>query len=157
MQPTIPYTLDWDGANQLVLTMRLTVINARGCTTFRLNPFRRIDTSSNTNTGLKQSGKTFLELTGSVSTGNAKDVWPQNNQVIRETEHSIHGPNQPDLVVRMSMARIKDAAASSLGPPSCLNNQELQDESFSESTGYLHRLATVMGLFCQWQIKISLR
>ena len=57
--------------------MRLTVINARGCMTFRLNPFRRIDTSSNTNTGLKQSGTIFLVLTVSVSIGNAKDVWPQ--------------------------------------------------------------------------------
>ena len=46
--------------------MRLTVINAGECTTFRLNPFRRIDTSSNTNTGLKQSDTTFLVLTGSV-------------------------------------------------------------------------------------------
>ena len=45
--------------------------------TFRLNPFRRIDTSSNTNTDLKQSGMTFLVLTGSMSIGNAKDVWPQ--------------------------------------------------------------------------------
>ena len=76
--------------------------------------------------------------------------------MIRETEHSIHGPSQPDLVVKMSMARIKDAAASSLEPPSRLINQELQDESISESAGYIHRLATVKGLFCHWQIKITL-
>ena len=56
----------------------------------------------------------------------------------------------------MSMARIKDAAASSLEPPSRLINQELQDESISKSAGYLHRLATVKGLFCHWQIKINL-
>ena len=31
-----------------------------GCTTFRLNPFRRVDTSSNTTVGLKnRSGTTF--------------------------------------------------------------------------------------------------
>ena len=81
----------------------------------------------------------------------------KNNQVIRETEHSFHGPNQPDLVLKMSMARIKDAAASPLEPPSCLINQELQDESICESTDYLHRLATVKGLFCHCQIRISLR
>ena len=32
----------------------------------------------------------------------------KNDQVIRETEHNIHGPNQPDLV---SMARIKHTAS----------------------------------------------
>ena len=58
--------------------------------------------------------------------------------MIRETEHNLHGPNQPNLV---SMARIKDAA--SLEPPSRLINEELQDES----TGYLPRLATVKVLF----------
>ena len=57
--------------------MRLTVIIARGCTAIRLNPFRRIDTSSNTNTDLKLSGTTFMVLTGSVLIENAKDVWPQ--------------------------------------------------------------------------------
>ena len=72
----------------------------------------------------------------------------KNNQVIRETEHSIHGPNQPDLVVKMSMERIKDVAASSLEPPSCLINQELQDESISESTGYLYTSACN----CKWFI-----
>ena len=51
----------------------------------------------------------------------------KNNQVIRETEHNLHGPNQPDLV---SMARIKGDA--SLEPPSRLINQELQDESTDE-------------------------
>ena len=81
----------------------------------------------------------------------------KNNQVIRETKHSIHGPNQPDLVIKMSMARIKDAAASSLEAPSGLINQQLQDESISESTGYLHRLATVKGLFCHWHIEIRFR
>ena len=45
-------------------------------------------------------------------------VTTKNCQVIRETEHNLHGPNQPDLAVKMSMARIKDAAASSLEPPS---------------------------------------
>ena len=45
--------------------------------TFRLNPFRRIDTSLNTNTGIKQTGTTFVVLTGSVLIGNAKDVWAQ--------------------------------------------------------------------------------
>ena len=61
--------------------------------------------------------------------------YPKNNdQVIRETEteHNLHVPNQPDLVVKMYMARIKDAAASSLEPPSLLIIQELQDEG----TGY---------------------
>ena len=48
----------------------------------------------------------------------------KNDQVIRETEHSLHGPSQPDLV---SMARIKDAA--SLEPPSRLINQELHNQS----------------------------
>ena len=48
----------------------------------------------------------------------------KNDQVIRETEHNLHGPNQPDLV---SMARIKDAA--SLEPPSRLINQELHNQS----------------------------
>ena len=62
--------------------------------------------------------------------------------MIRETEHNLHGPNQPDLVY---MARIKDAA--SLEPPSRLIDQELQDESTDESTGYLPRLATVKVLF----------
>ena len=42
----------------------------------------------------------------------------KNDQVIRETEHNLHGPNPPDLV---SMARIKDAV--SLEPPSRLINQ----------------------------------
>ena len=55
----------------------------------------------------------------------------KNDQVIKETENSLHGPNQPDLV---SIARIKDAA--SLEPPSRLINQELQDESTDESAGY---------------------
>ena len=76
--------------------------------------------------------------------------------MIRETEHSIHGQSQPDLVVYMCMARIKDAAASSLEPLSRLINLELQDVSISESAGYLHQLATVKGLFCHWQIKINL-
>ena len=44
----------------------------------------------------------------------------KNNQVIRETEHNLHGPNQPDLV---SKARIKDAVF--LEPPSRLINQGL--------------------------------
>ena len=48
----------------------------------------------------------------------------KKDQVIRETEHNLHGPNQPDLV---SMARIKDAA--SLEPPSRLINQELHNQS----------------------------
>ena len=42
----------------------------------------------------------------------------KNDQVIREPEHNLHGPNQPDLV---SMARIKNAI--SLEPPSRLINQ----------------------------------
>ena len=62
----------------------------------------------------------------------------KNDQVIRETEHNIHGPNQHDLE---SMARIKDAA--SLEPPS----RQLQDESTDESAGYLPWLATVKVLF----------
>ena len=62
--------------------------------------------------------------------------------MIRETEHSLHGPNQPDLV---SMSRMKDTV--SLEPPSRLINQELQDESTIESVGYLPRLATVKVLF----------
>ena len=66
----------------------------------------------------------------------------KNDQVIRETEHNLHGPNQPDLV---SMSRIKDAV--SLEPSSRLINQELQDESADESAGYLPRLATVKVLF----------
>ena len=41
------------------------------------------------------------------------------------------------------MARIKEAAASSMEPPSRLINRELQDESVDESAGYLPRLATV--------------
>ena len=48
----------------------------------------------------------------------------KNDQVIRETEHNLHGPNQPDLV---SMARIKDAA--SLEPPLRLINQKLHNQS----------------------------
>ena len=63
--------------------------------------------------------------------------------MIRETEHILHGPNQPDLVVKMSMARIKDAAASSMESSSHLINQELQDKSIDESGGYLPWLATV--------------
>ena len=66
----------------------------------------------------------------------------KNVQVIRETEHNLHGPNQPDLV---SMAIIKDAA--SFEPPSRLINHELQDESTDESAGYLPQLATVKVLF----------
>ena len=62
--------------------------------------------------------------------------------MIRETEHDLQGPNQPDLV---SKERIKDAA--SLEPPSRLINRELQDESTNESTGYLPRLATIKVLF----------
>ena len=62
--------------------------------------------------------------------------------MLRETEHNLHGPNQPDLV---SMARIKDAV--SLEPPSRLINQELQDESTDESAGYISRLATFKALF----------
>ena len=66
----------------------------------------------------------------------------KNDQVIRETEHNLHGPNQPDLV---SLARIKDAV--SLEPPSRPINQELQDESTDESAGYIPRFATVKVLF----------
>ena len=66
----------------------------------------------------------------------------KNDQVIRETEHNLHGPNQPDLV---SMARIEDAV--SLEPPSRLINQELQEESTYESAGYIPRFATVKVLF----------
>ena len=66
----------------------------------------------------------------------------KNDQVIRETEHNLHAPNQPDLV---SMASKKDAASSE--PPSRLINQELQDESTDVSAGYLPRLATVKVLF----------
>ena len=66
----------------------------------------------------------------------------KKDQVIKETEHNLHGPNQPDLV---SMARIKDAV--SLEPPSHLINQELRDESTGENAGYLPRLATVKFLF----------
>ena len=62
----------------------------------------------------------------------------KNDQVIRETEHNLHGPNKPDLV---SMARIKDAV--SLEQPSRLITQELQGESTDESAGFLPRLATV--------------
>ena len=61
----------------------------------------------------------------------------KNDQVIRETEHNIYGPNQPDLV--------KDAV--SLEPPSRLINQELQGEITDESTGYIPQLATVNVLF----------
>ena len=71
----------------------------------------------------------------------------KKHQVIREIEHNLHGPNQPDLVVKTSMARIKDAAASSIEPPSRLINQELQDESIDESGGYLALLATVKFFF----------
>ena len=67
----------------------------------------------------------------------------KTDQVIRETEHNLHGPNQPDLV--SIKARIKDAA--SLEPPSRLINQELQDESADKSAGYLPRLAAVKVLF----------
>ena len=62
----------------------------------------------------------------------------KNNQVIRETEPNLHGPNQLDLE---PMAIIKDAV--SLEPPSRLINQELQDESTDETVGYLPRLTTV--------------
>ena len=67
--------------------------------------------------------------------------------MIRETRHNLHGPKQPDLVLKMSMARIEEATTSSLGPPSRLINQELQDESTDESAGYLPRLATFKVLF----------
>ena len=66
----------------------------------------------------------------------------KNDQVIRETEHNLHGPNQPNLV---SVARIKDAV--SLESLSRQINQELQDESTDESAGYIPRLATVKVLF----------
>ena len=55
----------------------------------------------------------------------------KNDQVIKETEHNLHGPDQQDLV---SMARIKDVVSLEL--PSRLINQELQDESTDESVGY---------------------
>ena len=63
--------------------------------------------------------------------------------MLRETEHNLHGPNQSDLVLKMSMARNKDAAANSLEPPSRLSYQELQDESTDESSGYLPQLSSV--------------
>ena len=78
--------------------------------------------------------------------GNARDFLTKKktktDQVIREAEHYLHGPNQPDLV---SMSRIKDAV--SLEPLSRLINKELQDESTNESVGNLPRLATVKDLF----------
>ena len=67
----------------------------------------------------------------------------KNDQVIKDAERNLHGPKEPDLVVKMSMAGIKDAAASSLEAPSCLINQKLQDESTDESAGHLPQLATV--------------
>ena len=43
--------------------LRLIRIKAlKGCTTFRLNPFRRIDNSSNTTIGLKKGSGTTLRL-----------------------------------------------------------------------------------------------
>ena len=59
----------------------------------------------------------------------------------------MSGPKQPDLAVKMSMACIKDAAASSLEPPARLINKELQDKGTSVSAGYLPRLATVKVFF----------
>ena len=59
----------------------------------------------------------------------------------------MYGPNQPDLAVKMSMARIKDTAASSLEPLARLINKELQDKGTSDSAGYLPRLATVKFFF----------
>ena len=44
----------------------------------------------------------------------------KNDPVIRETEHNFYWPNQPDVVLKMSSARIKDAAISSLEPASSL-------------------------------------
>ena len=70
--------------------------------------------------------------------------------MIRETEHNLYGPIQPDLV---SMARIKDAA--SLKPPSRLINQELQDESTDESAGYQPRLATIKVLFVNDKLRLA--
>ena len=67
----------------------------------------------------------------------------KNDQVIRETEHNLHGQNQPKLVIMMPMTRIKDAVACSLEPPSCLINQELQDKGNGDRAGYLPRLAIV--------------
>ena len=59
----------------------------------------------------------------------------------------MYGPNQPDLAVKMSMARIKDVAASSLEPLARLINKELQVKGTSDSAGYLPRLATVKVFF----------
>ena len=59
----------------------------------------------------------------------------------------MYRPNQPDLAVQMSMARIKDAAASSLEQLARLINKELQDKGTSDSAGYLQRLATVKVFF----------
>ena len=75
-----------------------------------------------------------------------------HDQVISESEHSFHGPNQPDLVVKMSEARINNAAAGSLEPASHLINQDLHYESTGErlGVGYLPRLATI-NVFCHWQ------
>ena len=67
----------------------------------------------------------------------------KNDLVIRETKHNLYRLNQADVVIKMSTARIKDAAASCLESASGLINQEFQDESTGESTGYLTRLATV--------------
>ena len=47
-----------------------------------------------------------------------------HDQVISETEHNLHWPNQPDLVVKMSEAGINDAAADSLEPASHVINQD---------------------------------
>ena len=68
----------------------------------------------------------------------------------------MHGPNQPDLAVKMSIARIKDAAASSLEPPARLINKALQDEGTSDSGGYLPRLATIKVFFSYSRCYLSL-
>ena len=59
----------------------------------------------------------------------------KDGDVLRENEHNLHGPNQPDLIVKMSMAKIRDTAASSLEPPSRIINKELQTDQTGDSVG----------------------
>ena len=64
-----------------------------------------------------------------------KCLTTKNDQVIREVEHNLPGPNQPDLIVKMSMVGIKDTAVQSLEPPSRIINQELEVDSTGDSAG----------------------
>ena len=64
----------------------------------------------------------------------------KNDQVIRETEHNLHGQTNQICVY------VKNKGHCIFGTTRLIN-QELRDESTDESAGYLPRLATVKVLF----------